>query len=85
MIDNQNLESKIFIFLTGAVSISRVGKTMVGRIENKKIEFFYDGLNYFKLTVPLDYVSVGILMEFLVDHHALYLGSSNSSHEWTCR
>ena len=42
----------------GAVSITRVGKTMVGKIENKQIEFFYDGLNYFKLSVPLDFVSV---------------------------
>lgn len=41
----------------GAVSITRDGKTMVGKIENKQIEFFYDGLNYFKLSVPLDFVS----------------------------
>ena len=40
------------------VSISRVGKTMVGNIENKKIQFFFDGLNYFKLTVPFSYVDV---------------------------
>jgi len=40
----------------GAVSITRIGKTMVGRIENKQIQFYYDGLNYFKVSVPLDFV-----------------------------
>ena len=42
----------------GAVSLTRIGKTLVGNIENKNIKFYYDGLNYFKLSVPLDYVSV---------------------------
>ena len=51
---------------SGAVSITRVGKTLVGRIENKKIEFVYDGLNYFKLSVPLDFVSVRIKAGYYV-------------------
>ncbi|XP_063676269.1 mucin-6-like [Bolinopsis microptera] len=51
------LKGERIILGNGAVSITRVGKTLVGRIENKKIEFVYDGLNYFKLSVPLDFVS----------------------------
>ena len=40
------------------MTISRVGKTMVGSIINKGITFFYDGLNYFKVKVPFEYVDV---------------------------
>ena len=42
---------------------------MVGRIENKQIMFYYDGLNYFKVSVPLDFVEVSLsvqLMFFLI-------------------
>lgn len=40
----------------GVVSVTRRGKTIVGTIENKNIKFFYDGLNYFKITIPIEYV-----------------------------
>jgi len=57
----------------GAVSITRSGKTLVGRIENKQIMFFYDGLQYFKLSVPLDFVTkyedfAGVCGPIPVDH-----------------
>ena len=46
----------------GAVTITRTGKTLVGEVANKGIMFYYDGLNYFKISVPLDYVSVRLVL-----------------------
>lgn len=41
----------------GLVTIKRVGKTMVGTIAHKGIVFYYDGLNYLRVSVPLSFIS----------------------------